>query len=291
MPELPEVETVRRGLAGLILHRQITKVTSLCDKSLQIAPADISRLVTGATVAGVRRRAKMLMIDLTSDYTLLIHLKMTGQLVYRGDQAWAAGHPNDSMIGELPDKSTRTIFELSGGGKLFFNDQRKFGWIKLYPTSEVMQLASMVKLGPEPLSGDPWREFLPRLRRHQKSRIKTAILDQTVLAGVGNIYADESLWLARINPMTGVEQLSDDDLHCLLDSIIEIMNQSLRAGGSTARNYVKADGSRGDYLDKFARVYHREGQPCARCGHEIRKIKLAGRGTHYCPACQPLLDK
>ena len=291
MPELPEVETVRRGLAGLILHRQITEVTSLCDKSLQIAPADVSRLVTGATVAGVRRRAKMLMIDLTGGYTLLIHLKMTGQLVYRGDQAWAAGHPNDSMIGELPDKSTRTIFELSGGGKLFFNDQRKFGWIKLHPTSEVAQLASIVKLGPEPLSGDPWREFLSRLRRHQKSRIKTAILDQTVLAGVGNIYADESLWLARINPMTGVERLSDDDLHRLLDSIIEIMNQSLRAGGSTARNYVKANGSRGDYLDKFARVYRREGQPCARCGHEIRKIKLAGRGTHYCPACQPLLDK
>ena len=291
MPELPEVETVRRGLAGLILHRQITKVTGLCDKSLQIAPADVSRLVIGATVAGVRRRAKMLMIDLTGGYTLLIHLKMTGQLVYRGDQVWAAGHPNDSMIGELPDKSTRTIFELSGGGRLFFNDQRKFGWIKLYPTGEVMQLASIVKLGPEPLSGDPWREFLPRLRRHQKSRIKTAILDQTVLAGVGNIYADESLWLARINPMTRVEQLSDDDLRCLLDSIIEIMNQSLRAGGSTARNYVKADGSRGDYLDKFARVYNREGQPCARCGHEIRKIKLAGRGTHYCPDCQPLLDK
>lgn len=291
MPELPEVETVRRGLAGLILHRQITKVTGLCDKSLQIAPADVSRLVTGATIAGVRRRAKMLMVDLTGGYTLLIHLKMTGQLVYRGDQAWAAGHPNDSMIGELPDKSTRTIFELSGGGKLFFNDQRKFGWIKLYPTSEVAQLASIVKLGPEPLSGDPWREFLSRLRRHQKSRIKTAILDQTVLAGVGNIYADESLWLARINPMTRVEQLSDDDLHRLLDSIIEIMNQSLRAGGSTARNYVKADGSRGDYLDKFARVYHREGQTCARCGHEIRKVKLAGRGTHYCPACQPLLDK
>ena len=291
MPELPEVETVRRGLAGLILHRQITKVTSLCDKSLQIAPADVSRLVTGAAIAGVRRRAKMLMVDLTGGYTLLIHLKMTGQLVYRGDQAWAAGHPNDSMIGELPDKSTRVIFELSGGGKLFFNDQRKFGWIKLYPTSEVMQLAGIVKLGPEPLSGDPWREFLPRLRRHQKSRIKTAILDQTVLAGVGNIYADESLWLARISPMTRVERLSDDDLHRLLDSIIEIMNQSLRAGGSTARNYVKADGSRGDYLDKFAQVYHREGQPCARCGHEIRKIKLAGRGTHYCPDCQPLLDK
>mgnify|MGYP000424287222 FL=1 len=291
MPELPEVETVRRGLAGLILHRQITKVTGLCDKSLQIAPADISRLVTGATIAGVRRRAKMLMIDLTGGYTLLIHLKMTGQLVYRGDRVWAAGHPNDSMIGELPDKSTRTIFELSGGGKLFFNDQRKFGWIKLYPTGEVMQLASIVKLGPEPLSGDPWREFLSRLRRHQKSRIKTAILDQTVLAGVGNIYADESLWLARINPMTRVEQLSDDDLHRLLDSIVEIMNQSLWAGGSTARNYVKADGSRGDYLDKFARVYHREGRPCVRCGHEIRKIKLAGRGTHYCPDCQLLPDK
>ena len=288
MPELPEVETVRRGLDKLIVGKQIMAVDCLCEKSLPIATADVNKIIVGATILAVRRRAKMLMIDLSGDYTLLVHLKMTGQMVYRGEANWGAGHPNDSFLGNLPDRSTRVIIRLSGDNTLFFNDQRKFGWIKLYPATEIDDLPTMRKLGPEPLIGDPWPEFIRRVRRHPRLSIKATILDQTTIAGVGNIYADESLWLAKIHPATKVEQLSDDDLKRLLDGIKKSMTDSLAAGGSTARNYVKADGTRGDYLDKFAAVYNRADQPCLRCGHDIVKIRVAGRGTHYCPNCQML---
>ena len=288
MPELPEVETVRRGLDKLIVGKQIMAVDCLCEKSLPIATADVNKIIVGATILAVRRRAKMLLIDLSGDYTLLVHLKMTGQMVYRGEANWGAGHPNDSFLGNLPDRSTRVIIRLSGDNTLFFNDQRKFGWIKLYPATEIDDLPTMRKLGPEPLIGDPWPEFIRRVRRHPRLSIKATILDQTTIAGVGNIYADESLWLAKIHPMTKVEQLSDDDLKRLLDGIKKSMTDSLAAGGSTARNYVKADGTRGDYLDKFAAVYNRANQPCLRCGHDIVKIRVAGRGTHYCPNCQML---
>lgn len=286
MPELPEVETVRGGLEKLIVGKKILSVKCLCEKSLPVSPAEVKQIITGATVTAVRRRAKMLIVDLTGGYSLLVHLKMTGQMVYRGEANWGGGHPNDSFLNNLPDRSTRVIFHLSGDNTLFFNDQRKFGWIKLYRTDEIETLPVMQKLGPEPLLGDPWPEFLRRVRRHPRLSIKAAILDQATIAGVGNIYADESLWLAQIHPATKVEQLSDDDLRRLLDGIKRSMSDSLAAGGSTARNYVKADGTRGDYLDKFAAVYKRDGQPCKRCGRDIVKTRVAGRGTHYCPHCQ-----
>lgn len=289
MPELPEVETVRCGLSRLIVGKQIMSVECLCEKSLPVATSDVRVFINQATIKQVRRRAKMLIIDLDNDYSLLIHLKMTGQMVYRGDENWGGGHPNDSFLNSLPDRSTRVVLNLSGDNKLFFNDQRKFGWIKLYPTSQIDELPTIVKLGPEPLVSDPWPEFLRRIRRHQSMSIKPAILDQTTIAGVGNIYADESLWLAKIHPQTKVASLTDNDLKRLLDGIIQSMTESLSAGGSTARNYVKADGSRGDYLEKFAAVYKRNDQQCKRCGHDIAKIKVAGRGSHYCPYCQQLI--
>lgn len=286
MPELPEVETVRRGLQKLIVGRQIMSVECRCEKSLPVAPGDVRNIITGATITGVRRRAKMLIIDLLGGYSLLVHLKMTGQMVFRGETSWGAGHPNDSLVGELPNKQTRVIFHLSGNNTLYFNDQRKFGWVKLFLTREIPELEMIKKLGPEPLEGDPWPEFQRRIRRHPRTNVKAAILMQTTIAGVGNIYADESLWLAGIHPETKVEHLTDDDLHNLLSAIQTSMTNSLKAGGSTARNYVKADGTKGDYLDKFAAVYNRVGQPCQRCGNEITKIRVAGRGTSYCPYCQ-----
>lgn len=288
MPELPEVETVRRGLSKLITGKKILAVERRTDKSLPVAKVDIDRFVVGSTILEVRRRAKMLIVDLSSEYSLLIHLKMTGQIVFRGEENWGAGHPNDSFLGQLPDRSTRVIFTLSDGNTLFFNDQRKFGWIKLYPTMSINDLPEITKLGPEPLIGDPTEEFIRRIRRHPRIAVKAAILDQTTIAGVGNIYADESLWRAQLHPQTKVSQLEDDDLKKLLTCIQDVMNTSITAGGSTARNYVKADGSKGDYLDKFAAVYNRTNSPCFRCGREIIKTKVAGRGTHYCPYCQQL---
>lgn len=286
MPELPEVETVRRGLQLLIVDKTITSETHDWPKGFPNTPADIEQFLVGAKVIAVRRRAKVLLIDLSSDYTLVTHLKMTGQLVYRGDEVFGAGHPNDSLVGPLPDRSTRVTLVFTDGSKLFFNDQRKFGWMKLYPTLEVENIDFMKKVGPEPLDDDfTAQAFRERFKRRAKTSIKAALLDQTVVAGVGNIYADESLWGAQIDPRRKVADVSDDEFERLFHELREVMNLAIEKGGSTDRNYVDAGGKKGSYLD-FARVFRREGQPCPRCGQSVIKLKHAGRGTHLCSECQ-----
>lgn len=327
MPELPEVETVRRGLERLLAGRPILAVTALNPKSLPISEEDLDRYVLGAAVVAVRRHAKVLVLDLDSAHSLVAHLKMTGQMVVRDEtQQWGAGHPSDSFVGQLPDRSTRVIFDLGPRGtpgtpgtpgtrgrfscptlsqgvsaRLFFNDQRIFGWIRLVPTPEVADIPFIAALGPEPvgpageeLGADAARtaaaEFLVRARRRAKSPIKAVILDQTVVGGIGNIYADEALWSAGLHPATRVQEISDDELRTLFHAAAHAMLLSLEAGGSTMATYIHADGSRGDYLERFANVFHRDGRPCPKCGTTIVKTKVAGRGTHLCPQCQQAPD-
>jgi len=287
MPELPEVETVRTGLAQLLPDKIITRVTNDWAKSYPNAQTDTDAYVIGAKVIDVRRRAKVLLIDLSSEYSLVIHLKMTGQLVYRGaGVAFGAGHPNDSLIGKLPDKSTRVTIEYSDNSKLFFNDQRKFGWVKLYPTTEVPNIDFFKKVGPEPLSDEfTQADFRQRFLRRPNTNIKAALLDQTVIAGVGNIYADESLWGAKIHPTSLVRDLSAAKTNKLYKELRYVLNLAIEKGGSSDRNYVNAEGKKGSYLS-FARVFRREGQPCPRCETAIVKTRVAGRGTHTCPKCQ-----
>lgn len=286
MPELPEVETIRRGLAGLIVDKTIEAETHDTAKGFPNAPADVTQFLLGARVTDVRRRAKVLMIDLSSGYSLVVHLKMTGQLVYRGEQNFGAGHPNDSLVGQLPDKSTRVTLAFAGGGSLYFNDQRKFGWMKLLPTIEIPNIDFMKKVGPEPLEADFTAEaFAERFKRRARTNIKAALFDQTVVAGVGNIYADESLWEAKILPTRLVGSLSTDDFQKLYAGLRKVMNLSIEKGGSTDRNYLNAEGVRGQYLD-HASVFRKESTPCPRCGTTIEKIRWAGRGTHFCPNCQ-----
>lgn len=289
MPELPEVETVRRGLHELIISRKVKAVEHDTAKSFPNAAADVKNFLIGASVVDVRRRAKVLLIDLSTQYTLVIHLKMTGQMVYRAKTvAFGAGHPNDSLIGELPDRSTRVTFTFEDGSRLYFNDQRKFGWVRLMPTIEVPNIDFMMKVGPEPLEADfTAEEFTERFKRRAKSPIKAALLDQTVVAGVGNIYADESLWGAKIHPLTKVGDVTKNEFKKLYSELREVMNLAIEKGGSTDKNYVNAEGKRGTYMD-FARVFRREGQPCPRCSETIIKFKAAGRGTHICPQCQML---
>lgn len=291
MPELPEVETVRVGLGGLLPGRRIKGVEHNWPKSFPNAPADVKEFLVGARVREVRRRAKVLIIDLDSEYSLVIHLKMTGQLVFRGaDAAFGAGHPSDSLVGELPDKSTRVIFTFDDGSKLFFNDQRKFGWVRLLPALEVENLDFFKKVGPEPLAADfTADDFVARLMRRKSSGIKAVLLDQTVIAGIGNIYADESLWAAKIHPLTRVTDVPKAKLKTLYSELRKILQLSIEKGGSTDRNYVDAEGKRGSYL-QFANVFRRQGQPCSRCGTTIIKTRAAGRGTHICPQCQRYND-
>lgn len=286
MPELPEVETVRIGLQRLLPGRTVSKVEFDWPKGFPNAPAVVDNFLVGSTVVEVRRRAKVLLIELSSKYTLVVHLKMTGQLVFRGDEAFGAGHPNDSLIGALPDKSTRVTLTFQDGSRLFFNDQRKFGWMRLMPTAEVPFIDFFLKVGPEPLEAAfTWQVLRERLLRRKNTNIKAALLDQTVVAGVGNIYADESLWGAKVHPTTLVRNLTDADFELLHQELITVLKLSIEKGGSTDRNYVDAEGKKGSYID-FARVFRREGLACPRCGATIEKSRVAGRGTHTCPACQ-----
>lgn len=287
MPELPEVETVRAGLYTLIIGKQIAKVSHDTPKSFPNAPADVEQFVIGAKITDVRRRAKVLLIDLSTEHTLVIHLKMTGQLVYVSDaERFGAGHPNDSLVGELPDKSTHVQFDFTDNSHLFFNDQRKFGWVKLYPTIEVPNIDFMQKVGPEPLADDfTSSQFIERLSRRKNTNIKAALLDQTVIAGVGNIYADESLWGAKIHPTTLVKNIPSAKLSTLYKELRFVLILAIEKGGSSDKNYVNAEGKRGSYLG-FARVFRREGKECPNCSTIIIKTRVAGRGTHTCPSCQ-----
>lgn len=287
MPELPEVETVRIGLSQLLPGKKVASVKHDWPKGFPNAASDVEHFLVGASITGVRRRAKVLLIDLDSNYSLVVHLKMTGQLVYRDDhQRFGAGHPNDSLVGQLPDKTTRVICTFTDGSTLFFNDQRKFGWMRLIPTAEVESLDFFRKVGPEPLAADfTATDFAARLARRHKSGIKAVLLDQTVIAGIGNIYADESLWSAKIHPETKVHDIPPAKLDQLYESLRAILTLSIEKGGSTDRNYVDAQGRRGSYLT-FANVFRRQGQPCPRCGTPIVKTRVAGRGTHTCPTCQ-----
>lgn len=295
MPELPEVETVRRGLDRLIVGKAVANAqVHDSPKSFPNSGSDVEQFLLGAKVETVRRRAKVLMIDLSSGYSLVVHLKMTGQLVYikegqSASERFGAGHPTDSLIGALPDRSTRVTITFRDGSHLYFNDQRKFGWMRLLPTVEIGTIDFMKRVGPEPLDEEFMApEFTERVRRRKGTSIKAAILDQTVLAGVGNIYADESLWGAYLHPATKVANVSDESLALLLTEIKFVLNLSLEKGGSTDRNYVNAEGKKGSYIE-FARVFRREGLPCPRHPDVvIEKIRVAGRGTHICPVCQVL---
>ena len=286
MPELPEVETVRRGLTNLIIGKVVVGEVHDTDKGFPNTPQDVQQFLIRASVTKVRRRAKVLMIDLSSGYSLLIHLKMTGQLVFVGETRFGAGHPNDSLINDLPDKSTRVTLTFEDGTKLFFNDQRKFGWMRLLPTIEIPNIAFMQKVGPEPLSTDfTANDFIQRLARRPKTNIKAALLDQSVIAGIGNIYADESLWGAKIHPTRSVLSLDEQEKTVLYAEMRAVMNLAVEKGGSSNSTYVNAEGKKGSYMD-FARVFRREGLECPRCGTVIEKSRVAGRGTHVCPVCQ-----
>ncbi len=287
MPELPEVETIRRGLSSFVIGKVITSIDYNWPKSFPNRKDQVDKFLIGSKIAAVKRRAKVLIINLSSGYSLLIHLKMTGQLVYRSDGFnFGAGHPSDSLVGLLPDSSTRVVFKFNDGSTLFFNDQRKFGWIKLLNQKELDEVLSAY--GPEPLEKSFNKKALKsRLAKRPNTAIKTALLDQKVIAGIGNIYADESLWEAKIHPLTIVKSLSDQKISLLTQAIKNVLNLSIEHGGSTDRNYVDARGNKGSYL-KSANVFRKEGQFCLRCGHEIKKIRVAGRGSHYCPYCQRL---
>ena len=277
MPELPEVETIRRGLSKFIIKDKIKSTKILCEKSFIGTPQT-------ATITNLRRFGKALIIDLDNGKSLMIHLRMTGQLIYDGKERYAAGHPSENFVDQLPNKQTRVIFELENG-TLYFNDQRKFGFVKVLETRGVENDPFIKKLAPEPWDITP-EDFYSKLQKHKNSPIKAIILDQTIICGLGNIYADESLFMSKIHPARKAGAITKKEAAALIGMASKVMNTAIDSGGSTMKDYVKADGTRGDYLDKFAQVFNRTGEKCPVCGATIEKIKVAGRGTHICPHCQ-----
>jgi formamidopyrimidine-DNA glycosylase len=273
MPELPEVETIASQLAKRVVGRRVTAIQALWHKSLVGRGVDAETLI-GRRITAVTRRGKVVIINFDGGVSVLVHLRMTGQLLYEGKGT----HSQSRM--------TRALVHFDDGSRLVFNDQRKFGSMTVVPTSEVGNDPLLSRMGPEPLGRDFSAAALKvALARHPQQSVKATLLDQTTVAGIGNIYADEILFSSGIHPQTHGGDLSDTQVARLARSIVEILTEGIATGGASMRDYVNADGETGRYLDQ-ARVFGRTGLPCLVCGAAVVKTRVAGRGTHFCPVCQ-----
>jgi len=291
MPELPEVEVVKLFLEQKLLKKTITKLKILNPKSFVGEP----KLVEGQKIVKFSRIGKQLSIYLSNHLILLVHLKMTGQLILvpplsRGGPEGGGvvlGHPTKDSSLPMPTKSTRLIFSFRNNSKLYFNDQRKFGWVKLLTNAELVEAQSDLGLDIFDLKFSPQYIF----NQLQKSRrpIKIILLDQHFFAGIGNIYASDALFLSGIHPKTPSNKVPRSKVLKFYSSILSIMRQSVLAGGSTARDnkYLRPDGTFGNN-QFFFRVYERKGEPCLKCGTKIEYFKLGGRGTFFCSKCQKM---
>lgn len=287
MPELPEVETIKLGLKRKIIGLTIKRVDVRSAKSLVGNIKDIE----GKKVVDVWRRAKILGVDVASGMTLLFHLKMTGQLILVGNRGQGSrligGHPTPDMRDQMPNSHTRIIFSFSDGSHLYFNDQRRFGWIKIVNSQSLIVNSLLKGLGPEPLEkGFTWQVLKQNLLKHKSMAVKVAIMDQSVVSGMGNIYANETCFDAKIDPKTKVSSLSDSQFKKLYKGLVKSLRDGIEYGGATRAHFVDSDGHKGYFLD-YAYVYGRDKHPCKKCGTKIQKISLGGRGTYFCPKCQP----
>ena len=289
MPELPEVEIVKLFLAQKIIGFRIESVEVLNSKSF----IGNSAPLIGKEIKSVERRAKVLRISF-EEVELIIHLKMSGQLIFKGQEKFIGGHPTKDMLSQMPNKSTRVILELVNPrlstlatSHLYFNDQRKFGWIKVVTGNKLESDKLFEKLGPEPLDKEfTWNVLRNNLLRRKNTPVKVALLDQQILAGVGNIYACEACLLAGIHPCKKIGELKNEDFQKLYKGIIGSLKNGIKYGGSSKTHFINPVGKKGLFLD-YAYVYGREKLPCKRCKNLIEKIKLSGRGTYFCPSCQP----
>lgn len=280
MPELPEVETIRQGLAKSLVGHKILAVKVLAPKLFIGDP----QIIVGQEVLETSRRAKILIIKLSENF-LLTHLKMTGQLIFQPNKGELVigGHPDKVYGLQLPHKHSHVIIEFDNG-TLFFNDLRKFGWMKILASLDELQ-SEVAHLGPEYTWPEFTIDYFQAELAKRRITIKQTLLDQTFIAGIGNIYADESLFSAKVNPRRKANDLTKAEIKKLFACIPKVFNLALQHGGTSSRDYRQADGSMGTYLD-VAKVYKREGQLCLVCGQPIERIKISGRSSHFCPNCQ-----
>lgn len=290
MPELPEVETIRLGLQNKIVGLKIKEVEVLAPKSFIGAVG----VVRGKSVLNLWRKAKILGIDLSGNIIILVHLKMSGQLIWLASQKskvkngerFIGGHPTQDMVLEMPNRSTRVIFTFSDNSKLFFNDQRRFGWVKVVESGKLGEVGIFGRLGPEPLEqGFTWMILKQNLLKHKTLPIKVALLDQTVVSGIGNIYASEACFVAKIDPRAKVVNLTDKHFQALHRGVVRVLRDGIKYGGSSSVHFVDPEGRKGYFLN-YAYCYGRDKHACKVCKTEIKKVQLGGRGTYFCPNCQ-----
>lgn len=266
MPELPEVETIKNELLPRILGRTIITIDIAWDGMVkQQAAEDFKTRVTGQTITGLTRRGKYLFFSLSSGEKLVMHMKMTGSLI----------------VNPVDDRFTRVVFHMDNGDTVHFWDPRKFGKMWLAPDES----AVTDKLGPEPLEVDFTSDILARCLKNRTAPVKPVLLDQSVIAGIGNMYADEALFDAKIHPLKTAGSLSADEIKRLHESILRVLNKALTLKGASVRNYIRPDGSPGTAHDEF-NVAHGVGKNCPDCGTPIERIVVRGRGTYFCPKCQ-----
>lgn len=285
MPELPEVESIRRKLNQILPNRQIKSIEVRRDKSFLAFPTTSEEILNN-TIIEVKRRAKILQIVLSGQRDLLVHLKMTGQLIFvdKDGQRAGGGHPSADWVNELPGRHTRVIFYFNDGSRLFFNDMRVFGWIRSPLKKDVDQ--EFVNYGPDIDDPNLTVDYLLNAAKRRQIPIKQFIMDNPVICGVGNIYASESLFATSINPTKSAKEISKKEMTVLLKAMQKIIARSTQLGGTTFDGkYVGVDGFAGGF-QKELKVYGRDGEPCLKCGASISKIKQGGRGTFFCPVCQ-----
>jgi len=289
---LPEVETIKLGLEKKIVGKTIKEVEVKSAKSF----IGKTQQIIGKKIVKVWRRAKMLGIDLGGKLTLLFHLKMTGQLILvnssefivhsKKTDRFIGGHPTEDMMGQMPNSHTRVIFEFNDGSHLYFNDQRRFGWIKIIDNGQLKIDNSLNNLGPEPLEKEfTWQILKSNLLNHKSQPVKVALMDQSVVSGVGNIYSNEACFNAQIDPRTKILDLSDEQFKSLYRGVLKALKEGIAHGGSTRAHFRDPEGHKGYFLD-YAKVYGLDKHPCKVCQTIIKKIQLGGRGTYYCPECQ-----
>ncbi len=283
MPELPEIETIKLDLNKLIKDKKIKSVDINLAKQIKMSKAKFLNLVKNSKIKQVKRRAKILLIELDNNYYLIFHLKMTGQLIYRSLHGKLAGggHPINQDLQNLPNKYSHVIFNFNDGSQLFFNDTRQFGWVKLVDKQGLKEIE--LKLGPEPLkiNFEKFKEIFSKKR----VAIKSALMEQSVIAGVGNIYAMETCYCAKVTPVRLASELTQQELKKIFNCLIKILKLAIAKKGTTAKDYVDALGRQGS-MWPYLNVYGRAGKKCKRCGHKLIAIKQRQRTTIYCENCQ-----
>lgn len=275
MPELPEVETVRRQLEKEFKGALIKSVEVRFGEKISPAGPTFIKKITGKKILSVERRAKLLIIHLSGGLNILVHLKMTGRLLLR-------------HTGDLLPKHTHVIFHLNKNRELRWEDWRRFGFLKLMDDAETAEHVEAQHYGPEPLEKSfTWQKMAMCLRGSPRKKIKPLLLEQTCIAGIGNIYAAEAVWYAKLHPETRVASITDPQMKQLHKGLVGILKSSIPAGGSSADAYVDIYGHQGTFVPKL-NVYGREGKPCRRCGTALKNLVLGGRTTVYCLKCQPI---